>query len=58
MAGFSIAYLIELKDKFTTVAKNVARNNKALQSTFNGLKKTVEGMNVVLDKAKGFNFLK
>ena len=53
MAGFSIAYLIELKDKFTTVAKNVARNNKALQSTFNGLKKTVEGMNVVLDKAKG-----
>lgn len=52
MAGFSIAYLIELKDKFTTVAKNVARNNKALQATFNGLKKTVEGMNVVLDKAK------
>ena len=52
MAGFSIAYLIELKDKFTTVAKNVARNNKTLQATFNGLKKTVEGMNVVLDKAK------
>lgn len=52
MAGFSIAYLIELKDKFTTVAKNVARNNKTLQKTFEGLKSAVTKMNGVLDKAK------
>lgn len=52
MAGFSIAYLIELKDKFTTVARNVAGQNKALQKTIEGVSKAVTKMNGVLDRAK------
>lgn len=52
MAGFSIAYLIELKDKFTTVAKNVAGQNKALQNAIEGVKNTVEHFNGALSKVK------
>lgn len=50
MAGFSIAYLIELKDKFTTVAKNVANQNKSLQKAIEGVKNTVAGFNNALTK--------
>lgn len=52
MAGFSIAYLIELKDRFTTVARNVAGQNKYLQKTIEGVKGAVTSFNGALTKVK------
>lgn len=53
MANYNIAYLIELKDRFTTVAKNVAKNNKIMQKTFEGLKSGIQKANEIMAKAQG-----
>ena len=52
MANYSIAYLLELKDRFSAIAKNIARNNEALKRTFDGLEKSVRVANVGLYKAQ------
>ena len=52
MANYSIAYLLELKDRFSAIAKNIARNNEALKRTFDGLEKSVRVANVGLWKAQ------
>lgn len=52
MANYSIAYLLELKDRFSAIAKNIARNNEALKRTFDGLERSVRVANVGLYKAQ------
>lgn len=52
MANYSIAYLLELKDRFSAIARNIARNNEALKRTFDGLEKSVRVANVGLYKAQ------
>ncbi len=50
MPNFSMVYLIELRDKFTTIAKNVAGQNKYLQKTVDGISKAVKNMNTTLSQ--------
>lgn len=52
MANFNIAYLIELKDRYSRIAEKVSKNNKFMQNTFERLKNSVSSINNVLDKAK------
>ena len=52
MANYSIAYLLELKDRFSAIAKNIARNNEALKRTFDGLERSVKVANLGLHKAQ------
>lgn len=52
MANFNIAYLIELKDRYTKIAEKVAKNNKFMKDTMERVKSGVQNMNNALDKAK------
>ena len=52
MANFNIAYLIELKDRYSRIAEKVSKNNTFMQHNFARLKHSVSSINNVLDKAK------
>ena len=52
MASYSIAYLLELKDRFSAIAKNVAKNNEGLKKTFDNLQKATRVASVGLAKAQ------
>lgn len=52
MANFNIAYLIELKDRFTRVAEKLTNTNKSMRDSFERIGETITKINNVLDKAK------
>lgn len=52
MANYNIAYLIELKDKYTAVAKKVASANQHLKESFKGMNKSMSNFSDNLGKVK------
>ena len=53
MANFNIAYLIELRDKYTKVAEKICRDNKTMRETFDRVRNSVYRCNEILERAKG-----
>lgn len=53
MANFNIAYLIELKDRYTKVAQKVAEVNQRLKESVAGLDKKMADFSNRLDTVKG-----
>lgn len=52
MANFNIAYLIELKDRFTRTAQQIVQSNKSMKQSMEDIKNTVVKMNDNLDQAR------
>lgn len=52
MASYSIAYLLELKDRFSAIAKNIAKNNEGLKRTFDHLERATRVASVGMAKAQ------
>lgn len=52
MANFNIAYLIELKDKYTKVAQKVVNNTKKMQQSIGNMKDAIVKMNNGIDSAR------
>lgn len=52
MANFNIAYLIELKDRYTKVAQKIAQVNQRMKESFSTLENKLGSLNTCLDNAK------